>query len=102
MRIISWNVNGLRAAISKGAIDELLQLKADVLCLQEIKAKPEQLNEQQIDKLGEYEPIWNPAERPGYSGVATFTRKPPDLIEISMGEERFDIEGRFIRADYGE
>ena len=100
MKIISWNVNGLRAAISKDAFEPVFELSPDVLCLQEIKVKPEQLSEDQVETFAGYEAIWNSAERPGYSGVATFTRQSPDSVDFSLGEERFDIEGRSIRTDY--
>lgn len=100
MKIISWNVNGLRATISKDAFGPVFNLNPDVLCLQEIKVKPEQLSEDQVDTFAGYEAIWNSAKRPGYSGVATFTRQPPDSVDFSLGEERFDIEGRSIRTDF--
>ena len=102
MRIISWNVNGLRAALSKEALEPVLDLEPDLICLQEIKAKPEQLTQNQIAVFDGYQPIWNPAERPGYSGVATFTRNTPDLIKRSLGEECFDVEGRSIRTDFDD
>ena len=101
MKIVSWNVNGLRAALSKDAFEPVFELDPDVLCLQEIKVKPEQLNESQVGTFSGYEAIWNSAQRPGYSGVATFTKNSPQLVDFSLGEERFDIEGRSIRTDYG-
>ncbi len=69
----------------------------DVLCLQEIKVKPEQLTADQKDFPG-YEVAWNPAQRPGYSGVATFCKQPPAQTDLGLGEERFDVEGRVIRT----
>jgi exodeoxyribonuclease-3 len=101
VNIISWNVNGLRATISKDAFGPVFELNPDVLCLQEIKVKPEQLSQKQAETFTGYEPIWNSAERPGYSGVSTFTRQTPDLVDRSLGEERFDNEGRSIRTDFG-
>jgi len=101
LKIISWNVNGLRAALSKEAFKPVIDLSPDIMCLQEIKAKPEQLTESQIGVFDGFEKLWNPADRLGYSGVATFTREIPDLVEYSLGEKRFDIEGRSIRVDYG-
>ena len=71
MKIITWNINGLRAALGKGALNWAFEQKPDVLCLQEIKARPDQLTEEQRAFPG-YDVIWNPAERAGYSGVATF------------------------------
>jgi exodeoxyribonuclease-3 len=100
VKIISWNVNGLRAAISKDAFEPVFELSPDVICLQEIKVKPEQLSEAQAETFDGYKAIWNSAERPGYSGVATFTRQSPDSVDFSLGEERFDIEGRSIRTDF--
>jgi exodeoxyribonuclease-3 len=100
MRIISWNVNGLRALLSKGMIQEVLSLKPDLLCLQEIKTRQDQLSQDQIDEFGKYYGYWNPALRPGYSGVVSFCRQRPDYYSITFGEERFDVEGRSIRTDY--
>jgi exodeoxyribonuclease-3 len=97
MQIITWNVNGLRAALAKGAKDWLLAQQADVICLQEIKVRPEQLAEEQRSLPG-YQVCWNPAERPGYSGVATFLRQPPLDLKFGLGVPRFDIEGRLIRS----
>jgi exodeoxyribonuclease III len=97
MRITTWNVNGIRAALGKGFSTWLQEEKPDVLCLQEIKAKPEQLTESQRDFAG-YSVIWNPAARPGYSGVATFLRGEHVEASLGLGEPRFDIEGRVIRT----
>jgi len=95
MKIITWNVNGFRAALRKSALNWVWERKPDVLCLQEIKARPDQLKEEQRQFPG-YEVIWNPAERAGYSGVATFCRDQPLGSQIGMGESRFDVEGRLI------
>jgi exodeoxyribonuclease-3 len=97
MKITTWNVNGIRAAMGKGFSAWVQEEKPDVLCLQEIKAKPEQLTESQRDFTG-YSVIWNPAERPGYSGVATFLRGEQVEALLGMNESRFDIEGRVIRT----
>lgn len=102
MKIISWNVNGLRAVLSKGAIKEVKKLQPDLLCLQEIKARPDQLTSQQMDEFAEFTPYWHPAERPGYSGVATFTRTEPDSHHFGLGESRFDIEGRVIQSVFDD
>jgi exodeoxyribonuclease III len=101
MKITTWNVNGIRAALGKGLASWIQAESPDVLCLQEIKAKPEQLTESQRDFPG-YSVIWNPAERPGYSGVATFTRKDPAEFQVGMNEPRFDIEGRTIRTRHSD
>lgn len=99
MRIITFNVNGIRAALKKGLQDWALSEQPDVLCLQEIKARPEQLpTENQI--WSGYHAHWNPAHRPGYSGVATFTRDVPQTIHLGLGEPRFDDEGRLIRMRF--
>lgn len=95
MKIITWNVNGVRAALGKGLKEWVLGQAPDVMCLQEIKARPEQLNEEQRDFPG-YEVTWHPAERPGYSGVATLLRQPALGVEVGMGAPRFDVEGRVI------
>jgi exodeoxyribonuclease-3 len=100
VKIISWNVNGLRAAMSKDAFGPVFALNPDLLCLQEIKVKPEQLSNSQVGTFDGYEKFWNSAERPGYSGVATFAKQSPELVEFSLGEARFDSEGRLIRTDY--
>jgi exodeoxyribonuclease-3 len=97
MKIITWNVNGIRAALGKSALDWAFTQKPDVLCLQEIKARPDQLTEDQRNMPG-YETIWNPAERSGYSGVATFSTASPLDFERGLSEPRFDVEGRVIRT----
>lgn len=97
MHICTWNVNGYRAVSNKGFREWLLQTSPDILCLQEIKAKPEQLNEEQIHIPG-YHILWNPAQRPGYSGVATFFKDPPESHVFGIGDEKFDQEGRVIRS----
>ncbi|MGB5845792.1 MAG: exodeoxyribonuclease III [Anaerolineales bacterium] len=102
MKIISWNVNGLRAVISKGALGAVIEQAPDILCLQEIKVKPEQLSNSQIENFDAFHKYWNSAERPGYSGVVTFTKEAPDVVDYSLGEERFDIEGRSVRMDFGD
>jgi exodeoxyribonuclease-3 len=101
MKITTWNVNGIRAALGKGFSNWVQEEKPDVLCLQEIKAKPEQLTESQRDFTG-YSVVWNPAERPGYSGVATFLRGDPTESSLGLGEPRFDVEGRVIRTRHPE
>ena len=97
MKIVTWNVNGIRAALGKGALDWAFAQKPDVLCLQEIKARPDQLTEEQRTFPG-YDVSWNPAERPGYSGVATFTLASPLDVELGLAAPRFDMEGRVIRT----
>src|SRR5512140_1449005 len=97
MKIITWNVNGLRALLSKQALDWAWRREPDILCLQEIKAKPHQLKEEHR-AFPNYEVVWNPAERPGYSGVATFLRAPAVEICNGFGALHFDVEGRVIQS----
>ncbi|GAB4484574.1 MAG: exodeoxyribonuclease III [Anaerolineales bacterium] len=97
MKIISWNVNGIRAALGKNLKEWMISQAPDVFCLQEIKARPEQLTPEQQDFPG-YQAWWNPAERPGYSGVATFHNGAALSAELGLGEARFDVEGRVIRS----
>jgi exodeoxyribonuclease-3 len=92
---MTWNINGIRAALGKGALDWVWKLAPDVLCLQEVKARPGQLNEVQAEQL-KYPYIWNPAERAGYSGVATFYKEAPLDIQMGLGDPKFDVEGRVI------
>jgi exodeoxyribonuclease III len=101
MRIITYNVNGIRAAMNKGLIGWLQASQPDVLCLQEVKALPEQVNVAEFEALGYYH-YWYPAQKKGYSGVAIFTKIKPDHVEYGCGMEAYDFEGRVIRADYGD
>jgi exodeoxyribonuclease III len=96
MKIITWNVNGLRAAMKKGAWEWLRAQGADVICLQEIKVRPEQLTEEQHRSFAPYLVVWNPAGKPGYSGVASFLRDPAPETAIGTGNPDFDGEGRVI------
>jgi exodeoxyribonuclease-3 len=95
MKIITWNVNGLRAALLKKSLDWLWEQRADIVCLQEIKVQPDQLKEEQRHFSG-YEVIWNPAQKLGYSGVATFVRTRAIETQLGMNVPRFDMEGRVI------
>ena len=97
MKIVTWNVNGLRAALRKEALIAVLSWTPELLCLQEIKARPDQLTDEQREIPG-YQIFWNPAERPGYSGVATFSREKPIEIKLGMDAPQFDVEGRVIRT----
>ena len=98
MKIVTWNVNGVRAALNKGVADWWNAQNIDVLCLQEIKAMPEQLTDAQHEQFEWPYAIWNPAVRKGYSGVATFTKAQPRKIQLGLGDERFDNEGRVIQT----
>lgn len=101
MRITTWNVNGYRAVLKKGFKESIQQLNPDVLCLQEVKAKPEQLSDEDIALPG-YEKIWNSAERPGYSGVASYIQKNLIKHQKGLGFDEFDVEGRVIQMDLGD
>lgn len=100
MKITTWNVNGLRAALSKGAWDWVSSENPDVLCLQEIKARPEQISSEFQDLFNARKVYWNPAKRPGYSGVATFTSTSPIAVDFGIGRDEFDLEGRVIRSKF--
>lgn len=95
MRIISWNVNGIRAGERKGFLGWLAGCGADVVALQEIKASPEQLSAGLREPAG-YHAHWLPAERPGYSGVATLSCEPPLEVRRGLGAPLFDAEGRVL------
>ena len=99
MKIFSWNVNGLRAVVKKGFFEWLTLEAPDVVCLQEIKARVEDLDKNLLNPKG-YHTLWNPAERKGYSGVAVFMKKKPAVFHKGMGIERFDSEGRIIRVEF--
>jgi exodeoxyribonuclease III len=101
MRIISWNVNGIRSAAKKGLIEWVNVEQPDILCLQETKAMPEQL-EKGIREIPGYTSHFSSAEKKGYSGVALYTKKQPLKLSYGMGIPRFDSEGRMIIAEYDE
>lgn len=101
MRIISYNVNGIRSAISKGFIDWLATDPADIICLQEIKALKSDVDLSGIEALGYHAYLYS-AEKKGYSGVAILTKINPDLVQYGNGIMQSDAEGRVIRADFGE
>nr|WP_321232555.1 exodeoxyribonuclease III [uncultured Psychroserpens sp.] len=100
MKIISYNVNGIRAAMNKGFIDWLTSANPDVVCLQEIKAMKEQVDIEAIENAGYKYNYWFSAQKKGYSGVAILSKTEPDHIEYGTGIESMDFEGRNIRADF--
>ncbi len=100
-KIISYNVNGIRAAIKKGFLDFLKEHQFDIVCVQETKAMKEQVGVALIEELG-YHHNWFSAEKKGYSGVAIFSKAEPDKIVTGCGIEKYDREGRIIRADFGD
>jgi exodeoxyribonuclease-3 len=101
MKIISYNVNGIRSALGKGLGEWVTEVLPDILCLQETKAQPEQIDRLLFESMG-YHCLLNSAEKKGYSGVALFSKRQPDRYTIGIGVEKFDREGRVIRADFGE
>jgi len=101
MKIISWNINGIRAIEKKGFLDWLQKESPDILGVQEIKAHEEQLSEKLLTPKG-YHVFFNPAERKGYSGTAIFTKIKPKKIIKGIGIKEFDNEGRTIAADFGD
>jgi len=100
MKIASYNVNGIRAALKKGFLDWLQQVGPDVICLQEIKANKEQLDLSVFEEAGYAYNYWFSAQKKGYSGVAILSKTEPDHIEYGTGIDYMDFEGRNIRADF--
>ena len=101
MRIISYNVNGIRAAINKGFIDWIKSDPADVICLQEIKAAKANIDCKALNDLG-YADYWYSAEKKGYSGVAVFTKMKPDNVQYGNNNKVSDDEGRILQMDFGD
>jgi exodeoxyribonuclease III len=99
MRIITYNVNGIRAALNKGLLSWISSTSPDVLCLQEVKATPDQVPLSELEALG-YRHYWYPAKKKGYSGVAIFSREEPLNVSYGCGIGHYDEEGRVLRADY--
>lgn len=99
MKIISYNINGIRAALEREFLKWLEATQADIVCLQEVKALAEQVNISLFENLG-YHIFWHPAQKKGYSGVAVLTKQKPMHVEYGCGVNRFDEEGRLLRLDY--
>ena len=99
MRILSWNVNGIRAAYKKGFLDWLKEENPEILCIQETKAHPDQLTDDLRNPEG-YESYFSSAEKKGYSGVAIYTKQKPKKVEHGFGIKKFDSEGRILVAEY--
>lgn len=102
MKIISYNVNGIRAALKKGFLDWLQQANPDVICIQETKAQKDQINLMDFELAGYPYQYWFSAEKKGYSGVAILSKTEPKHIEYGTGIETMDFEGRNVRIDYEE
>ena len=101
MKVISYNVNGIRAAQTKGLFDWLQAVDADVVCLQEIKALEEQIDTDGLNAIGYEHQYYFSAEKKGYSGVAILSKTKPDHVEVGTGFDYMDREGRNLRADFG-
>jgi exodeoxyribonuclease-3 len=101
MKLITYNVNGIRAAIQKGLFDWIRLADPDILLLQETKAQPDQIPVLDFEMMG-YRTFWHSAKKKGYSGVSILTKKDPDKVVIGMGMNLYDDEGRFLRADFGD
>jgi len=99
MRIITYNVNGIRAAMNKDLVGWLKAANPDVLCLQETKATPDQVDVKAFEDLG-YHLYWYSAQKKGYSGVAIFSKLKPKHVEYGCGIEKYDFEGRILRLDF--
>ncbi|MBS4059366.1 MAG: exodeoxyribonuclease III [Bacteroidetes bacterium] len=101
MKVVSYNVNGIRSAISKGLLEWMKETSPDMLCVQELKAMPEQIPIMEFEAIG-YSPYLYSAKKKGYSGVGIFTKHQPDNVTYGMGIPEYDNEGRFIRLDFGD
>ncbi len=101
MKLLSWNVNGIRAVEKKGFLDWMKKENADIVCLQETKAHPSQLNPGLIN-FDSYFSYWHLGEKRGYSGVGMYTKKEPLELRLSFGSKELDDEGRTMMADFGE
>ena len=102
MKIISYNVNGIRAAINKGFLDWLQSANPDIICLQEIKANEDQFDTTVFEEIGYSYHYWFSAEKKGYSGVAILSKIEPKHVEFGTGIDSMDIEGRNLRVDFDD
>lgn len=101
MQIVSYNVNGIRAAVKKGLVEWLAANNFDIVCIQESKAQEEQVDMSAFEALG-YQHFWHSAEKKGYSGTLTLSRITPSQVIKGAGMEKYDREGRILRTDFGE
>ena len=101
MKIVSYNLNGIRSAMGKGLMTWLALYDPDVFCIQESKAQPEQIDLLAFQELG-YHAYIHSAEKKGYSGVAIFSKQEPDRVVVGMNNPKYDSEGRVLRADFGD
>lgn len=100
MKIISYNVNGIRAALKKGFLQWLAASDADTVCLQEVKAQEDQVDLDSFREIGYHHIFWMPAEKKGYSGVAILSKHKPEYVEFGCGMDIYDCEGRVLRVDF--
>lgn len=100
MKLISWNVNGLRAVHKKGRFDDLMKLGADIIGIQETKCTPDQLPEEVVYPKGYLSFFDSAKERKGYSGVAVYTKVKPEKVEYGLGKDEFDMEGRCLTLHF--
>ena len=100
MKLISWNVNGLRAAIKKGFKEFFEQEDADIFCIQETKMQQDQIDEEIENIFKKYNSYWNSAVKKGYSGTAVFTKQKPINVTYGIGKEEHDQEGRVITLEF--
>lgn len=101
MKIISYNVNGIRAAMKKGLVGYLKETNPDVVCFQELKANADQIEVSEFEDLG-YHCYWHSAEKKGYSGVGILSKQRPNHVEVGCGNAQFDSEGRVLRVDFDD
>jgi len=99
MKIVSYNLNGIRAALKKGLLDWIDEVQPDIFCVQESKANQDQIDSTPFEERG-YHIYWNGAEKKGYSGVVVFTKTEAKTVSFGMGIEKYDIEGRIIKVDF--
>lgn len=100
-RIISYNLNGIRAALNKGLAEWLIQEDFDIVCIQETKAQPDQVDLSPLKEAG-YHAYWHSAQKKGYSGVLTLSKTEPDLVDAGCNNHKYDSEGRILRTDFGD
>lgn len=101
IKLVSYNLNGIRAAMKKGFAEWLQTYNPDIICIQETKAQPEQIDSEAFHKMG-YHTYWFSAKKKGYSGTGIITRIKPDRVIEGMGMDAYDDEGRVLRADFGD
>jgi len=99
MKIVTWNVNGVRSIVQKGLLEFVKSEKPDILCIQETKAHPDQLPEE-LTALNGYKSFWSAAQRPGYSGTATFTKEAPRDVKYGIQIPKYDTEGRIVVTEF--